>query len=166
MTTDDANTGLEHDQAEETVPTHEEHDFATRCAIAGFENLVVEIDDLTTLVRNPEMPARWGDKIVKYDLENRYWDLGKLLNRMENTLGMSTEEILSIEQETLHPAGASPLYEAPTYEALGYELDHDDDPAVADAEALDRDRADEYTYHLAEEELGADSEYVLERVLE
>jgi len=158
---------LEDDQVDEAAPTYKEHDFATRCAVAGFQNLVVEIDDLTTLVRNPEMPARWGDKIVRYELEGKYYDLGDLLKRMEGTLGMSTDEVLSIEQETLHPAGASPLYEAPLYEALGYELDQDDDdPAVTDAEALDRDRADEYTHHLAEEELGADSEYVLERVIE
>lgn len=52
----------------------------------------------------------------------------------------------------------------PTYEALaGYELDHDD-PADAAAEALERDRAEEYARHLAEEQELDGPEYVLERV--
>lgn len=69
---------------------------------------------------------------------------------------------------------ASAAYEAavdaalPTYEALAdYELDHDD-PADVAADALERDRAEDYARHLAdEEELGLDAaEYVLERVAE
>jgi hypothetical protein len=56
----------------------------------------------------------------------------------------------------------------PIYGALAdYELDHGD-PADVAAEALERDRAEEYARHLAdEEELGLDAaEYVLERVAE
>lgn len=63
-------------------------------------------------------------------------------------------------------ATAQPLYAAMgRYDAFdGYDPEYD--PAVAAADALEQDRAEEYELHLAEEGLTPDQEYVPELAIE